>query len=164
MLLVLPAVLASLIAITGAATAAPGTQVSGEQAYNAGPDGMPCDPDTGAGCDDDYYDMTGSLVGAWITTSAECRVHAKTGQCSGTELFDGFLDANGNGIDDGAAEPDGTMTFTFTYSWSASGNGRCHHPITGGTGGFAGATGVITMKDRPTPTGLVTTYQGHVAL
>ena len=41
-------------------------------------------------------------------------------------------------------------------------HGRCHHPITGGTGGFAGATGVVHFKDDPV-TGCAY-YSGHVAL
>ena len=33
--------------------------------------------------------------------------------------------------------------------------GTCTHPITGGTGAFAGATGVLAMVDTPTPAGRV---------
>lgn len=162
-LLTLLASLACVAALAGEAQAGV-IQIAGGQAQNAGPDGIPCDPVTGDGCADDYYDVTGSLVGEWYTTSVDCRLRAKTGQCSGTELFAGFLDLNGNRVDDGLAEPDGTIRLTFTYSWSAAGNGRCHHPIVGGTEGFTNATGVVTMKDRLVAGVLVTTYEGHIRL
>ena len=35
--------------------------------------------------------------------------------------------------------------------------GACIHPVTGGTGGFKGARGVIAMKDTPQSDGTVTT-------
>ena len=93
-----------------------------------------------------------------------CHEQDATVQCSGTEWFDGFLDRNGNGAQD-PEEESGTIAFGFEYSASASGNGRCHHPVTSGTGGFAGATGQLTMKDRVGACGeIVTTYRGHLSL
>jgi len=114
-------------------------QLAGEQTL--------VDPDTGE------FAMSGSLVGAWYTTSFSCHA-TPTGArwpCTGTELFI---------ADDGS----GWLTFEFEYTGSASGNGRCHHTITSGSGIYSGATGVITMKDRPTEAGLVTTYKGHIEL
>jgi hypothetical protein len=93
-----------------------------------------------------------------------CREHEKTAQCSGTERFVGFLDRNGNGVED-PDEERGTLDFAFTFSASASGNARCHHPVTGGTGGFAGAAGQLTLKDRIGACGeAITTYKGHLTL
>jgi hypothetical protein len=56
------------------------------------------------------------------------------------------------------------LEFAFEFTASASGNGRCHHTITDGGGAFDAASGVLTMKDRPTAAGLVTTYKGHIEL
>ena len=43
--------------------------------------------------------------------------------------------------------------------------GACIHPVTGSSGGFAGARGVIAMKDTPHPDGSVTTsYQGLLTI
>ena len=43
--------------------------------------------------------------------------------------------------------------------------GACVHPITSGTGAFAGAQGVLTMIDTPTPRGPVSTrYDGNIIL
>jgi hypothetical protein len=98
------------------------------------------------------------------TPLIDCKVQSKTGQCTGTEWFDGFLDRNGNGVQD-AGEESGTLSFTFEYSASASGNARCHHPIASGTGDFAGVTGQLTMKDRVGACGeVITTYAGHLSL
>ena len=41
-------------------------------------------------------------------------------------------------------------------------HGRCHHPITGGTGDFAGATGVLRFKDDPVAG--CSYYSGHLTL
>jgi hypothetical protein len=41
-------------------------------------------------------------------------------------------------------------------------HGRCHHPIVGGTGDFAGAKGVINFKDDVV--NLKFDYKGHVSL
>ena len=113
------------------------------------------------------YEMRGSLVGEWLLPydTLVCKEQSKSVQCSGKETFDGFLDANGNRALD-AGERDGTLEFTFKYTGSASGNGRCHHPIVedSGTGGFIGATGQLTFKDRLGACGeVLTTYSGHIS-
>jgi len=65
-----------------------------------------------------------------------------TYQETGTELFVGCL----NGTTCGQF----TTTYTFTGKFTADGaeiHGRCQHPVTGTTGGFAGMSGVIQFKD-----------------
>src|SRR5262245_44257424 len=114
------------------------------------------------GLDGDWYQPVFDL--ATGTPLLVCHEQPSTVQCDGTERFDGFFDRNGNGVKD-AGEESGTLEFTYDYSASASGNGRCHHPLTGATGGFAGATGQLTMKDRVGACGeVVTTYKGHLSL
>ena len=49
----------------------------------------------------------------------------------------------------------GTFYTTFSYTAKTNGpwptdaeiHGRCHHPVIGGTGGFAGAAGEISFHD-----------------
>jgi hypothetical protein len=118
---------------------------------------------------DDVTQVQGDLIGYWWTTTFDLGIATSSGvvTASGTERFDGCLDANGNGACDGL-DPSGSLYLTFTYSGKfdpvtfALLHGRCHHPITGGTGGLAGATGVIQMSDDP-ETGC-TYYRGHLTL
>jgi hypothetical protein len=42
--------------------------------------------------------------------------------------------------------------------------GGCVHPVTGGSGAFAGARGLLTMRDRPVGDVIETTYRGSLAL
>ena len=97
-------------------------------------------------CDNGGYAMTGSLVGCWWidtfeTKSDEAKSHFRA---SGTEHFTGCLGTTC-----------GTFFTTYTFSaktdgpWptSAEVHGRCHHPVTGGTGGFARASGEISFHD-----------------
>ena len=141
---------AALAFVTGGVAAT--EQVDGTQHFVAfAPDGI-------------VSEMRGGLVGEWVTPYATlaCKEQPKTVQCSGTESFEGFLDRNGNGSQDGD-EPGGTLEFTFGYSASASGNGRCRHVISSGGGGLAGATGQLTFKDRLGACGeVLTTYSGHI--
>ena len=117
---------------------------------------------------DDVTQVWGDLIGFWWTTSFDLGVATRSGVVtgSGTERFDGCLDANRNGACDGG-DPSGSLYLTFTYSGKfdpetfALLHGRCHHPITRGTQGFEGATGVIQMRDDP-ETGC-TYYRGHLA-
>ena len=73
---------------------------------------------------------------------------------TGTEEFVGCLDANGD-RSCGASEPTGTLRMQFQATIKVDPltfvqiQGRCHHPITGGTGDFADATGMIRFKDDP---------------
>lgn len=71
-------------------------------------------------------------------------VALRRGPETGTELFDGWL-----------GSLHGTFTTTFEYTakmagpWTTSAeiHGRCHHPVTGGTGDFAGASGEVSFRD-----------------
>ena len=105
--------------------------------------------------DEGTYRMAGDLVGCWYTDSFDVVSENPGGgfRASGTEHFVGCLDTNGNGSC-GAGEPTGRFntTFTFTAKYAPSGDeihGRCHHPIVGGSGAFAGASGEISFKDIP---------------
>jgi len=120
------------------------------------------------------FTMTGGLFGYWcedtidvtkdqVTPSGIELVHF-----SGTEHFTGCLDVDNDGTCTG--DPTGTLFFTFSFTGqyvALTGNeirGRCHHPIVGGTGDFAGATGVINFKDDVSnPAFVLSPYMGHVS-
>jgi hypothetical protein len=115
------------------------------------------------------FKMHGSLIGDWTTTSYTELAQTPIYQAEGTERFTGCLDRRRDGSCWG--DPSGTLLFAFTYSavfdpgdpppvvW-----GACMHPITGGTGSFAHARGVLVMVDTPTPTGVQTAYIGNLTL
>lgn len=101
------------------------------------------------------FTVAGTLDGCWYVTSATKWQENGNGGllATGTETFDGCL-----GQDCGQL----FTTFTFTAQFADDGtelHGRCQHPIVGGTGDFAGASGVITMRDLPDG---CSTYKGHV--
>ena len=111
------------------------------------------------------YRMEGGLIGDWQTTSFGT-IFAGESQygANGTELFTGCHDRNGNKKCESSEE--GTLKISFTY-WGTFDPGtqalvtaQCVHPVTGGTGAFKGARGVIFMKDTPTATGVRTAYSG----
>jgi hypothetical protein len=112
--------------------------------------------------------MHGSLVGTWQTTKFVPRYQsASEFAATGKELFTGCLDTNQNGACD-AREPAGSLKFTFMY-WASfdpsSGallHGSCVHPVTGGSGSFRGAHGILHMEDTPTGADVVTTYKGTI--
>lgn len=117
------------------------------------------------------YEMHGSLVGKWNTTAFTLLYEGSGGEvaATGKELFLGCQDADGSGSCD-AGEPRGTLRFTFVY-WATYKpktqklvKGECVHPIIGGTGDFAKAKGVLHFWDRPTKSGLRTTYTGTLEL
>lgn len=97
-------------------------------------------------CEDGGYAMTGSLVGCWWIDTFESRSDPgrSTYVATGTEHFTGCLGSTC-----------GTFYTTFSFTaktdgpWptSAEIHGRCHHPVVGGTGGFAGASGEISFHD-----------------
>ena len=73
---------------------------------------------------------------------------------SGQEKFVGSL--NGG--------PEGTFTTTYRFEAKLAPDGteirgRCQHWIVSGSGGFAGATGIILFKDAPPQY----FYRGHIA-
>jgi hypothetical protein len=97
-------------------------------------------------CEDGGYAMTGDLVGCWWIDSFETRSSEdkSTFVATGTEHFTGCMGSTC-----------GTFYTTYSYTaktdgpWptSAEIHGRCHHPVVGGTGGFAGASGEISFHD-----------------
>jgi hypothetical protein len=109
--------------------------------------------------------MTGDLTGTWYDTTpldeflAGLRAHPSgTVQFTGTELFVGCWSA-----------VCGTLSFEYHAELKLVAPdyvqlilGRCTHKVTGGTGGFAGATGVLTFRDDP-ETGC-SSYKGHISL
>lgn len=145
------AMLAALVVVAPASAAT--TQLSGMQTYND--NRTPADPS------DDYFDMTGGLVGKWYTTSFDPGPSGGW-PVRGTEYFIGCIDTDGDRTC--AREGESELEFEFEYTGAASGNARCHHTIVGARGAFEGASGVLTFKDRPTAAGLVTTYKGHITL
>ena len=116
------------------------------------------------------YEMQGALVGKWSTTAfTENYKTPSTFVGSGKEKFVGCLDTDRNGTCD-TGEPTGTMGFTFIY-WAtfdpksqALVRGACVHPVSGATGGFAGAKGVLFMKDTPAGKDVRTTYTGTLTI
>jgi hypothetical protein len=111
--------------------------------------------------------MHGSLVGPWQITSFKPVYYSATQfAANGTELFSGCLDSNRSGTCD-AGEPNGTLRFAAKFwgeldpSTKKETRGGCFHAVTGGSGGFAKAKGVLTMID--TPDGK-TTYRGELQL
>ena len=150
-------VIVCVAALVAAAPASASTvQLSGVQTL--------IDPATGT------YDMEGSLIGTWYTTGFEITgVHPSgTVQATGTELFDGCLDLDGDEACT-AEDPSGTLSFEMKFSGKfvppllmIELHGRCQHPIVAGTEDFEEATGVIHFKDIPP--GGIATYQGHISL
>lgn len=114
------------------------------------------------------YLMHGSLVGAWAITSFEPVYVSDTLYVArGTERFAGCLDQNRNGTCQ-SKERHGRIRFSFT-SWAnfdgttgAYLGGGCVHPVTGGSGGFANATGTLLMKDTVHGDDVRTTYWGEL--
>jgi hypothetical protein len=115
------------------------------------------------------YKVTGSLVGDWTITAFNTTATSPLLEAKGSEQFTGCLDLRRNGCD--RRDPKGTLSFTFTYqALFASPDpaslvwGSCRHPIVSGTGGLAGATGVIAMVDTPSRGEVRTDYLGNLTL
>jgi hypothetical protein len=113
--------------------------------------------------------MHGSLVGDWAITSFNVLTPAPIFHAQGTEHFSGCLDRNRDGSC--SHDPSGTLELTIDYQamYDPPGSqnlvwGACLHPVTGGTGAFASARGVITMVDTPTSNGVVTEYIGNLTV
>ncbi len=162
----MPIAAAALVAVLAGVAAAPASaaqnQVAGVQVPGANP---PACTDSSA-----PFTMTGDLVGCWygdIFTKKETVTASGTALFIfvGTEHFTGCLDADGDGRCNG--DPTGTLDFTYTFTAqfdAATGSeirGRCHHPIVGGSGDFAGATGVLNFKDDVSNG--TSPYMGHVS-
>ena len=138
-------VVAALVVVVATAMAGT-TQVSGSGVYVD----QRCVPPAAAGpAPTDLGDypplvMEGSLVGCWYTyVLASKETPSGSYKETGTELFVGCL----NETTCGQFETTYTFTGKFTANFEAEIHGRCHHPVTGGTGGFAGMSGVIQFKD-----------------
>ena len=118
-------------------------------------------PDTGVtGVEDSAsvatYTVTGNLTGCWYIEEWTIRNEAPSGsiRASGTERFSGCLDG------DRCGHFWTTYTFTYKIVDGVETHGRCHHPIVGGDGGFAGVTGVLQMHDLPNGCAM---YSGHLS-
>src|SRR5262245_20816692 len=114
-------------------------------------------------CGDGGYWMTGSLEGCWqietfVPKGAEDKAHYRA---TGRERFDGCL---------GSVCGAFFTTYSFTAKtdgpWPTSPeiHGRCHHPITGGEGGFAGASGELSFHDVVDVSPPYYPYQGNIHL
>ena len=142
---------AALVSVGSTADAAKGTKVEGVQMPSAVPG---------------VSTMTGDLVGDWYTTSGELGVLTPSGvvTVTGTELFVGCFDADHDGSC-GGGDPTGTISFAFQYSakfdptTGALLHGRCHHPVTGGSGDFEQVDGGLSMHDDPSGCSY---YKGHL--
>jgi hypothetical protein len=115
------------------------------------------------------FKMHGSLVGDWAVTTFDVLDTSPVLHAKGTERFSGCLDRGRDGSCKG--DPSGTLKFTIDYSalFDPPGSqnlvwGACMHPVTSGTGAFAGARGVIVMADTPTANGVSTSYIGNLTL
>ena len=114
--------------------------------------------------------MRGGLIGDWATTSFDVVETSPLVRARGTETFAGCL--NRNRRDHSCkGDPAGTLAITFDYLGAFASPdpesliwGSCLHPIVSGTRAFAGAQGVIAMVDMPTPSGVVTRYEGTITL
>jgi len=148
----------ALSALVNPASAAGTTQISGDATFDAaGPCGTPP-----AGFPDYAgLELTGDLEGCWYTDVENIKVTPSGGYHeTGREMFVGTL--NGG--------PVGTFTTTYIFSgkYAPTGaeiHGRCHHPITkgSGTGGLAGAEGRVDFKDIIGDP-VVYVYRGHIRL
>jgi hypothetical protein len=113
------------------------------------------------------FKVTGGLVGRWATTSFEEVATEPYFEGKGTEEFSGCLDRRRDRSCKG--DPSGTISFEFRF-WALYATpdpaslvwGSCWHPIVGGTGDFAGASGVVTFVDSPTANGVKTSYIGTI--
>jgi hypothetical protein len=107
----------------------------------------------------DGYLMDGSLTGCWIIDTFEVKPMPVQGTmlAHGTEHFVGYL---------GGAF--GTFQTTYTYTARFSGatelHGRCHHPIVGGDGVFAGARGELSFTDVVDTDPVSYPYWGNIQL
>ena len=116
------------------------------------------------------YQMHGGLVGDWVFLTYVPLFESRSMiVAEGTEQFHGCIDANHNARC-GHNEPGGKLRFNFIY-WASFNpktgaliEGDCTHPITGGTGSFRGARGLLTMHDVLVKGRVRTTYEGTVVL
>ena len=114
-------------------------------------------------CANGGYAMTGALQGCWWIDTFETKSDPTKShyRATGTEHFRGCL---------GSVCGTFTTTYSFTaktagpWPTSAEIHGRCHHPVTGGTGGFRGASGEISFHDVVNVSPPYYPYWGNVHL
>ncbi len=118
----------------------------------------------------DLYESHGSLLGDfWILTFVPLYESDSLVVGTGTERFVGCVDEDLNGAC-AESEPSGELWFdfiewvTFDPSTGALIESNCTHPITGGTDGFHGARGIVTMSAVPVDGGAEVTYEGTVVV
>jgi len=105
------------------------------------------------------YLMTGDLEGCWWIDTFNVKPLPVQGTllARGEEHFIGTLGGRY-----------GTFTTTYTFTAKFDGatelHGRCHHPITGGTGVFAGARGVLNFTDVLDTDPVSYPYWGNIQL
>ncbi|UBV44136.1 hypothetical protein LAJ19_15115 (plasmid) [Deinococcus taeanensis] len=106
--------------------------------------------------------LSGSLQGC-LYTKVDTHKETPSGVYleEGREVFVGSL--NGGPIGVFAT----TYTFESKFSMGTEVRGRCQHPLVAGsgTGGFAGATGRLDLKDIVAdPSDIYYIYRGHISL
>jgi hypothetical protein len=123
------------------------------------------------------YTMLGDLIGRWTVRSARGLAGYSIPEApwtlvqTGQERFIGCLDRNHSQRCD-PGEPSGALGFDYVLwmqydpdsGWLIK--GQCLHPISGGSGDFAGARGVLIMRDGPVGRGeeVNSTYKGEIVL
>ena len=117
--------------------------------------------------DKGIFKVNGGLIGDWTITDFKELAKSPLYKAKGTEHFSGCLDRSRDGSC--AGDPSGTLDFTFKYWAKFNGDalvwGSCWHPVSGGTGAFKGADGVIVMTDTPVGgADFVTDYIGSITL
>jgi hypothetical protein len=150
------------IAVLVAAASAGAAPVSGEQFLVSGRQTVVNEKAS-------TFKMSGGLLGSWKVTSFKEIASKPVFKGKGTESFKGCIDRDLDGSC--AGEPTGTMKFSFRY-WAKFSNddavqlGTCAHPVTGGSGDFAGASGFLMMVDTPIGKApfVKTQYEGVITL
>jgi hypothetical protein len=144
------------------ATSAGAVRVSGEQYSVSG-------KQTPRPRKEDTFRMSGGLIGDWKLDTFKTLAVKPVYRAKGTETFDGCIDVKRDGSC--AGDPSGTMRFSFRYWAQLDQDGKvqlgtCSHPVTGGSGDFADASGLVMMVDTPIkkPPFTVTHYQGTITL
>jgi hypothetical protein len=126
---------------------------------------------TQVGVTPDWALNYGGLLGAWhIDTYNPDPFTPPIFHATGTETFYGCLNLDRDGSC--YKEPTGSMSFNYEffiklappYDENSEIWGSCYHPITGGTGAFQGADGVLMMVDTVTTRGVHTRWQAVLIL
>jgi hypothetical protein len=113
------------------------------------------------------FALRGSLLGAWQVTGGSARYLSTSAQlATGTVAFTGCLDANRSKKCD-AGEPSGTLRMAYTFAaefnpaTKAFVRGNSIDTVTGGSGAFASAKGLLTFVHGATG---VSSYRGELRL